>query len=258
MRRVVSSPPMPTPLPQLVLDTLAADCACEVADLTAPRTTVTLFRPMPRRRRFPVSDSMLHAITIGAGTVICVGPAHEQWAREVLAPLPPAAVFSQRGKLEIFGRLAASGRDSYGPSPLYLCDRRARAPVPRPPGLRLEMLEGPAIATLYRHEGLRMALSYYTQGDRPDVLAAAAWDAQNLAGVAACSADSDDMWQVGIDVLPAYRGRGVARWLVHEVTRAILDHEKVPYYSCGLHNLASQRIAFAAGYWPAWTSVESR
>jgi GNAT superfamily N-acetyltransferase len=89
-------------------------------------------------------------------------------------------------------------------------------------------------------------------------MGAVAWDAHALAGVAACSADSDDMWQVGIDVLPAYRGRGIAKWLVHEVTRAILDHEKVPYYSCGLHNLASQRIAFAVGYWPAWTSIESR
>ena len=38
-----------------------------------------------------------------------------------------------------------------------------------------------------------------------DVLGIGAYDRDNLVGFAACSADCDDMWQIGVDVLPEYR-----------------------------------------------------
>ena len=38
-----------------------------------------------------------------------------------------------------------------------------------------------------------------------DVLGVGAYDGSTLVGLAACSADCDDMWQIGVDVLPARR-----------------------------------------------------
>ena len=43
-----------------------------------------------------------------------------------------------------------------------------------------------------------------------DVLCVGAYDGDTLIGLAGCSADCERMWQIGIDVLPAYRKRGVA------------------------------------------------
>lgn len=44
-----------------------------------------------------------------------------------------------------------------------------------------------------------------------DVLAAGAWHEGKLMGLAGCSADCDTMWQIGVDVLPAYRRQGIDR-----------------------------------------------
>ena len=41
-----------------------------------------------------------------------------------------------------------------------------------------------------------------------DVLGLGAYDGETLVGFAACSADCEGMWQIGVDVLPGYRRRG--------------------------------------------------
>ena len=43
-----------------------------------------------------------------------------------------------------------------------------------------------------------------------DVLGVAAYDGDKMIGLAACSADCDSMWQIGVDVLPEYRRKGIA------------------------------------------------
>ena len=43
-----------------------------------------------------------------------------------------------------------------------------------------------------------------------DVPGVGAYDNGRLVKLAACSADGDTMWQIGIDVLPKYRRKGIA------------------------------------------------
>ena len=43
-----------------------------------------------------------------------------------------------------------------------------------------------------------------------DMLAAGAYDDGKLIGLAGCSADAEEMWQIGVDVLPQYRRKGIA------------------------------------------------
>ena len=42
-----------------------------------------------------------------------------------------------------------------------------------------------------------------------DVLGVGAYEEDKLVGLAACSADCDSMWQIGVDVLPEYRSKGL-------------------------------------------------
>lgn len=44
-----------------------------------------------------------------------------------------------------------------------------------------------------------------------DVLGIGAYDGGKLIGLAGCSADCDAMWQIGVDVLPEYRRKGLLR-----------------------------------------------
>ena len=88
-----------------------------------------------------------------------------------------------------------------------------------------------------------------------DVIAAVGYLDGQLAGVAGASDDSEQLWQVGIDVLPAFRRRGVAAALVWELTRQILAMGKVPFYGAAWSNLASKRTAIQAGYRQTWVEI---
>ena len=63
------------------------------------------------------------------------------------------------------------------------------------------------------------------------------------------------MWQIGIDVLPEYRNRGVASALTSALAVEILCRNKVPFYCCAWSNLASARNAMRSGFSPAWVQM---
>ena len=66
------------------------------------------------------------------------------------------------------------------------------------------------------------------------------------------------MWQVGIDILPDYRDRGIGKALVSQLTEALFKIEKLPYYSTGISNISSRRTAISVGYRPAWVEIFSQ
>lgn len=88
-----------------------------------------------------------------------------------------------------------------------------------------------------------------------DVLGIGAYDGDRLIGLAACSADADDMWQIGVDVLPEYRRQGIASALTSRLALEILDRDKVPFYCCAWSNVRSARNAVKSGFSPAWAEM---
>ena len=93
---------------------------------------------------------------------------------------------------------------------------------------------------------------------RPRLLGCSAEHDGVTVGLATASADSDSMWQVGIDILPDYRNRGIGKALVSQLTEALFKIRKLPYYSTGISNISSRRIAISVGYRPAWVEIFSQ
>lgn len=91
-----------------------------------------------------------------------------------------------------------------------------------------------------------------------DVLGVGAYDGGKLIGLAGCSADCDTMWQVGIDVLPAYRKKGVAVALTTRLAMEIMERGKVPFYCAAWSNIRSVRNAISCGFRPAWVELTAR
>lgn len=96
--------------------------------------------------------------------------------------------------------------------------------------------------------------------ERPqlDVLGVGAYDAGELVGLAGCSADCAHMWQIGIDVLPSYRRKGIAAALTNRLARETLARGKVPFYCAAWSNVRSVRNALASGFKPAWVELVAR
>lgn len=91
-----------------------------------------------------------------------------------------------------------------------------------------------------------------------DVLGIGAYDHGKLIGLAGCSADCDTMWQIGVDVLPEYRRRGIASALTSRLAVEILNREKVPFYCSAWSNIRSVRNAVKSGFLPAWVEMTAK
>lgn len=219
---------------------LAVDLNCTVDDLNAaPETFVFVeARENPGRRPFPRGEQHFEMLIMGRATVVSATPA-------LLAVVRP--------------RLQGLGRDEafalpfvQGHSLNFLPDPALCVPCAPPTGFVFELAEQGSIPALYKWEGFENALQYNAAHPRPDVLAVLAKDGDTIVGMAGACRDSAKLWQVGMDVLPAYRGRGLATYLIARLTQETLRRGFIPYYSTASSNLASRRVAHRAGYAPVW------
>ena len=79
-----------------------------------------------------------------------------------------------------------------------------------------------------------------------------------MIGLAGCSADGKDMWQIGVDVLKEYRRQGVASALTSHLALEILKRDKVPFYCAAWSNIPSVRNAVRSGFLPSWVEMTAK
>lgn len=91
-----------------------------------------------------------------------------------------------------------------------------------------------------------------------DILGIGAYDNDRLIALAGCSADCEMMWQIGIDVLPPYRKKGIAAALTSRLALLVLEQGKVPFYCAAWSNIKSVRNAVKCGFKPAWVEMTAR
>lgn len=133
--------------------------------------------------------------------------------------------------------------------------------------LRVELLDAEQFERFRGDKRYSNALGFSER--RPDVLVLAAYpvdedvpDAPTAGESAPVHADpiamvglSDDspiMRQIGIDVLPAWRGAGIASVLVRDAARLTLAEGYLPFYGTSPSHIISQRVAMNAGLVPTW------
>ena len=126
--------------------------------------------------------------------------------------------------------------------------------------LRVELLDAEKFERFRGDKRYSNALGFSVT--RPDVLVLAAYpveedtpDAPALADPIAMVGLSDDspiMRQIGIDVLPAFRGAGIASALVRDAARLTLAEGYLPFYGTSPSHMLSQRVAMNAGLVPTW------
>ncbi len=73
-----------------------------------------------------------------------------------------------------------------------------------------------------------------------------------IIGVAGADKIDDDIWEVGIEVLPKYRKDGLATILTKNLTMKILEKNIVPIWCASVSNIGSQAVAANSDYMPLW------
>ncbi|WP_346931289.1 GNAT family N-acetyltransferase [Clostridium sp.] len=117
-----------------------------------------------------------------------------------------------------------------------------------PDNVVIKKIEKENMSEFYiKYPGFENALNY-----EKDEIAIAAFIEGKIAAVAGADNYLEPLWQIGIDTVKEYRGQGLAKLLIQQLTKEILKLDKIPYYTTWSGNIASMRTALAVGFYPAW------
>ena len=88
-----------------------------------------------------------------------------------------------------------------------------------------------------------------------DRIAVGAYDGDKLIGLVGSEASCESMWQIGIEVLPDYRRKGVAKALTAKLVLEILSTGVVPFPGNRWANIRSLTTQLSCGFKPAWVEM---
>ncbi len=234
---------------------LAIDLNAVKGDFEREENVVRILTPNPSKRRNINDELLLFMACFGKAAVAAVSPQLEPFMSSYIADMDGFRCFDM--PLNVLEKeLKKHGAVISEIEEFYLLDRREIQPVN--PDFEFEILEGEAIKKLYGDHRFHMALGYSQESARKDMLAVVAYENGEILGVAAASNDTDDIWQIGVDVVPEKQRRHVATDIVRIISNEVLKRNKIPYYGTAWSNIASKRVAMNAGYKPVWVEMKAR
>jgi len=232
---------------------LALDLGCGTEILDAPGNTVLEWRDLPGRRKYDPHPPKLE-IALWDGKLVCAcAPELLPWAEEFFQDLPAEWLISPKYLRQIDAALGAVGYEigearRYFTPTLPWPEARPICPVRWHEADELEPFRGDT-----RWDGPLAFDPLF-----PDMLAVAALDERDepiaMAGV---SRDGEKLWQIGIVVLPEFRGKGLAVNLTALIKDELLRRGIVPFYGTAESHIVSLNVAVSAGLRPSFAYLHA-
>lgn len=223
---------------EIVRKQLSIDMNCNIQDFLKDGIVFCEAKLNDGRRMFDRQSPFLEIATMGKSTIVSADS-------DVLTKVK--RLLETKTREDVFAAPFLFGHSLY-----YIpdCDRINRLSVPN--GFTFYVKEGKEIYELYKISGFENALMYDINHPRPDVIVIYAMQNNEIVAMAGASADSSLMWQIGIDVLPQFRNKGLATSLVSNLAIMIMKRGIVPYYGTASSNIPSQSVAYKSGFTPTW------
>ena len=197
-------------------------------------------------------DTFFKAAIIMGRAYVMADEVMHPWIKEVLGKEPPEwwCDFKNLRKLET--ELNQYGRTIFDTHIYFL---PSEEPTMERPRFKIRWFEKEELEQFREDKRFNTyALSFSPV--QPDVLAVAAYDGEEIIAMAGCSDDGTYLWQIGVDVVPGYEGRGLARHLVIMLKQEIITRGKVPYYGTAESHAVSRNVAIGSGFLPAWCEIQ--
>ena len=185
--------------------------------------------------------------TFGKGAVIRADKSIYQWCldnlldQESMDILDGSVLFNLEAKLREHGKQLAGSQERY-----LFFPQDVKLHIPK--DYQIKWFEADQIPSLYPDKRFKNALAYKPK----DVLAVVALDGDEITAMAGAGNYKKEMWQIGIDTMPAYREKGFAAYLVNLLATEICRRGFIPYYTTWSANLPSTWVALKSGFLPAW------
>jgi RimJ/RimL family protein N-acetyltransferase len=232
---------------------LALDYNCQLTDFEKEKNTVVKNKLVDGRRIYGSDGCFLKVLCFGGKAIISTSPLIMLWCGENLINRNGAWFFQYGNLRRIDNKLQEFGYEIADVHHYYLPNENGLAVEPI---TSVKWYEQEELLQFENDNRFREALGF--DKNHPDVLAVAAIDGDKIIGMAGASSDSETMWQIGIDILPEYRGRGIGTNLVTLLKNEVLNRGKIPFYGTVESHVHSQNIAISSGFFPAWAELYSQ
>ncbi|WP_061997086.1 GNAT family N-acetyltransferase [Clostridium sp. ATCC 25772] len=232
---------------------LALDFSCDIDDLEKIENTVVEKQHKVGRRIYDNDRCSLKILCFGRRAVVSTTPEIMPWFQEKLDDYDANWLFLIPVLKNIDRMLEGVGHEIADIHHFYL------------PLATLEDVEPITDIRWYEQDDIiqfenddRFDEAFGFDDNHPDVLGIAALNGDEIIGMAGASRDCEDMWQIGINVMEGYRGKGIATNLVSLLKNEIMKRGKIPFYGTIESNIYSQGVAIKSGFIPVWVELSSR
>lgn len=238
---------------QIALQQSAYDCNCKPEDFLSEQNIVTISKPDTRARKYVPLPLECDLVSYGNNTVAQTSERTKEAVTEYIGQNETYRCFETPHINKLNDLLAPFDLKVCFMAEYYLPDMTKLKELDC--GYELRVLQSTDLSDLYTEQWEHCL----TFDDRKrDVLAVGAYDNGELVGLAACSADCEMMYQIGVDVLPEYRRQGIASAVTSRLAVEIIKLGKVPFYCAAWSNIRSARNAITSGFRPAWVELTAR
>lgn len=238
---------------RIALEQSAYDCGCSPEDFLSGENRIVLSRPDDRARKYLPLPFEFDLVTYGRGIIAQVSPRMLETAQWYIGKYDASHCFETPNIIALNEKLAQFGYKVCFMAEYFLPDADALHELEC--GYELRILAPEDFTPYYTGEWSNALSRSRRHLDR---LAVGAFDGEKLVGLAGCSADCESMYQIGVDVLPEYRGRGIASAVTSRLALEVIKIGKVPFYCAAWSNIASVRNAIRSGFRPAWVELTAR
>lgn len=261
---------------------LALDFNCNAEDFDKKENIIVVPKELPGRREYTPKKAFFSMVTMGKNVVMNAPEEMHEWLVNWGKGREGIWLFEHHNLMGLEEELAKYGQSLWQSHHMFLPkarmeDVREGFDIQRGSsgpgmqsgdedndvqridvGLKIQWFEQEEIQPLYGREEFPNALCDCFKPERPDVLAVGAMHEGQIVGLAGCSADTKLFWQIGIDVLPEWRGKGIATLLVRLLKNECFRRGAIPFYGTSLSNLGSWHVALGSGFYPAWVEIATK
>ncbi len=237
-----------------LLAQLALEYNCTPDDLRGGENKVTVSSMNEGRRIYSPDKPFLDMVTTGNCTVITADECLCDYLKELVRDVRGHYLFEFGYMTKINEELEKYGYELQPTHHMFLPCKKTEVDE----RFKVKWLYGDEIASFYGDVRFQNAIAYPEPCPvRPDRMVVMAMDGDKIMGMSGCSEDCPHWQQIGIDVLPEYRSRGLGAYLVTLITNRIIEQGDVPFYGIASANIHSNNIALNSGFKPAWVETSA-
>ncbi len=237
----------------IALKQSAYDCNCQAEDFLSDKNKIVLSVKNEKARAYLPLPFEFDMVSYGNNVVVQVSPRMKDIAQWYTDKYPAQHCFESPNIIALNEKLAQFGYKVCFMAEYFLPDLDYLKELPCK--YTLKVLQ-PEDFQQYYTDQWSNALS--SKRKHLDMLAVGAFDGDKLVGLAGCSADCEEMYQIGVDVLPEYRRQGIASAITAKLAIETFKLGKVPFYCAAWCNIKSVRNAIKSGFRPAWVELTAR